>query len=568
MKEKEVLDMDIKAMCANGPLIFDGAMGTMIQMKGIGENIVPEQYNISHPEEIESIHRAYVEAGSQVITANTFGANPIKLSKAGLSVEQVIRAGIACAKRAAGTRAKVALCVGPTGKLMAPFGDLTFEAAYEIFADQVRIGQEAGADLILIETMSDLYEAKAAVLAAKQETKLPVICTMTFEKSGKTLMGTDPESLITVLEGLGVDGLGLNCSLGPAQALAIVEDFVKVSQLPILLQPNAGLPKAGGEGYDTGPEEFAKIGLRLAELGVEMLGGCCGTTPDYIRALRTQLAGVTSKKRQVAGETVVASSRKTVVFDKFVAIGQNINPSGRKDLTEAIISGDIDRLYNEAELQVAAGADILDINLATGRVEEHGILRQVIEYIQSMLYTPLQIDSADPSVLELGARIYNGKPILNSVNGSESTMEQVFPIAKKYGACLIALTIDDHGVADTAEKRYEIASRIVREAEAYGIEKRNIIVDCVVQSLAYSPKAYTEALRAVSMVKDLGVKTCLGIGNLSFGLRDRENIDAVFLAMAMGYGLDSAIMKVTAKQSNMVLNTFKYLQETSRMLSF
>jgi len=543
-------------------IFFDGAMGTMIQAAGLRSGELPEAFNITHPSVIESIHRSYLEAGSDVVTTNTFGANNLKLSPLGHSSEHMVKAAVDIARKAAGDKL-VALDIGPLGQLMAPLGTLSFHDAYELFAIQMKAGQEAGADLVLIETMSDLYEAKAAILAAKENTQLPVICTLTFQQNGKTLMGNDPLSVITVLEGLGVDALGVNCSLGPEDLLPIVKKFAKNSHVPILVQANAGLPEMvdGKPIFPLTADTFADSVEKMVDMGVKMIGGCCGTNPDFIKELYTRFKDHCYKKPDNPRKTAAASARTTVIFDEDVCvIGQRINPSGRDDLTEALNSGDMDLLYEEVILQKQAGAEILDINVCTGHNDEKSAMVSAVEYIQSMIPIPLQLDSANHHVLDAGARIYNGKPVINSVNGSAESMNKIFPIVKKYGACVIGLTLDEDGIPAKAEGRLEIARRIVEAASSYGIPKEDIIIDCLVQSAAIVPEAAMETLKAISLIKrELGVKTILGISNISYGMRDRSNLNGVFFAMALGAGLDAAIVDPTSKEMGEVLDAYRLI---------
>jgi 5-methyltetrahydrofolate--homocysteine methyltransferase len=547
----------------NQLIFFDGAMGTMIQAAGLKSGELPETFNITRPEVIESIHRAYLETGSDVITTNTFGANNLKLNPLGYSSEEMARAAVSIARKAAGSDGLVALDIGPLGQLMAPMGNLTFQDAYDLFAPQIKAGQDAGADLVLIETMSDLYEAKAAVLAAKENSQLPVICTLTFQENGRTLMGNDPITVITVLEGLGVDALGVNCSLGPEDLLPIVKQFTDCSHVPVLVQANAGLPELvnGKPVFPLTPDVFADSVEKMADMGIKMAGGCCGTNPDFIRALRTRLKDYPYRKRSNPRRTSAASARQTVFFDNGLRIvGQRINPSGREDLTNALRSGDMDSLYDEAMLQKQAGAEILDINVFTGNMDEKSTMVHAVEYIQSMLPIPLQLDSSDYRVLEAGARIYNGKPVINSVNGSRESMERVFPIVRKYGGCVVGMTLDESGIPSKAEGRLEIARRIVKTAATFGIPKEDILIDCLVLSAASKPQSARETLKALSFVKaELGVKTILGISNISYGMKERSALNSTFLAMSLGAGLDCALVDPTATEINETIKTYTML---------
>ncbi|HHY82690.1 MAG TPA: dihydropteroate synthase [Clostridiales bacterium] len=546
----------------NSLVFFDGAMGTMLQEKGWNSSQPPEVCNIVSPELVESVHQAYVKAGADIITANTFGANPFKMGPLGYSAEEVVRKGVAIARRAAAGRL-VALDIGPLGQLMAPMGALSFNDAYENFAVQVKAGTEAGADLILIETMSDLYEAKAAVLAAKELSSLPVICTLAFQKNGRTLMGNDPLTVVTVLEALGADAIGVNCSLGPEELLPVVGKLTEHAHVPVLVQANAGLPQLidGRVVYPLNPLSFAESAEKMVLMGVKMLGGCCGTNPEYIKALRNRLGNYQWKQPQNQRITAVASSRKTLSLEKGLhIIGQRINPAGRQDLIQALSSNEFDVLYEEALLQEQAGADILDINVYTGLTDEAETMEKAVEYIQSLTHTPLQLDSADYRALEAGARVVNGKPILNSVNGCRQAMEQIFPIARKYGACVIGMTMDEDGIPENAERRLAIAEKILDTALSYGLHKEDIIIDTIVQSAARLPGNAMETLKAVSLVKrELGLKTVLGISNISYGMKNRPSLNAAFLAMALGAGLDLVIADPASQQIAELIKTVDLL---------
>ncbi len=526
-------------------VFFDGAMGTMLQEAGWSDGRPPEICNLARPELVESIHRAYAESGADVITANTFGASPMKILPLGYSAEEVIKRAVALAKRAAGSR-PVALDIGPLGQLMAPMGTLSFNDAYEQFAVQVKAGREAGADLILIETMSDIYEAKAAVLAAKEHSELPVVCSLTFQKNGRTLMGNDALTAVTVLEGLKVDAIGVNCSLGPEELLPVIEKLTKSAHVPILVQANAGLPelKGGRVVYPLKPDAFAQAAKKMVSMGVKMLGGCCGTSPGFIRALRGHLEGESWRKPGNPEKTTLASSRQTLLLDEgMFIVGQRINPTGRQNLQNALLSGNLDLLYEEALMQKQAGADILDINVHTGRGNEAELMVEAVEYIQSMIPIPLQLDSANSKVLEAGARVMNGKPVLNSVNGSRLSLEQILPIARRYGACLIGMTLDDKGIPDRAEDRLALAEKILEACLNYGLKKADLIIDCIAESKSAKPEAASETLKAVRLIKKhLGLKTILGISNISYGMKNRSSLNAEFMALALDAGLDLAIV--------------------------
>lgn len=552
-------------------LIFDGAMGTMLQRYGIKSGELPESYNITHPEIIESIHKSYIDAGADIITTNTFGANSQKLKAYNYTPKEIITEGVKIARKSAGNK-YVALDIGPIGQLMEPCGTLTFEKAYELFAEQVILGSASGADLILIETMSDLYEAKAAILAAKENCSLPVICTMTFQSDGRTLTGTDAVTMVNVLQGLNADAVGINCSLGPEEMLPLVNTILEYSKIPVIVQPNAGLPKVnGGETlFSVGIDEFTKYVKLMAESGVTIIGGCCGTNPNYIRSVKAALSDIKTSKRKFKETTCVTSNLQSVFIGNGIKIiGERINPTGKKKIKEALRSNNLSQLLLEGINQRDAGADILDVNVGLPEINEMEIMKLTIRKLQSVIDLPLQIDSAKPDVLEAAARIYNGKPLINSVSGKDKSMKEVFPIVKKYGACVIGLTLDDSGIPEKAEDRLKIAEKIIKTAKSYGIDKNDIIIDCLVLTASAQQEEVKETIKAVSLVKEkLGVKTALGISNVSFGLPKRELLNRVFLSSALTAGLDlpilnplSEVMMETVKSFNVLWNYDKQAKE-------
>ncbi|NLZ53741.1 MAG: dihydropteroate synthase [Thermoanaerobacteraceae bacterium] len=546
----------------SGFLIFDGAMGTMLQTYGLKAGQPPESYNILHPEIIERIHREYLAAGADVITTNTFGANRYKLEEHSLDLKQVIKSGVEIALKAARDML-VALDLGPIGLLMEPHGTLAFEEAYEIFKEQIIAGAQAGADLILIETMSDIYEVKAAILAAKENCRLPIFCTMTFDRDGRTLTGTDPLTMVNIVQGLGVDALGLNCSLGPKEILPLIEDIVKFSKVPVIAQPNAGLPKVinGKTLFDIEPKEFAEYAKALAEKGVTILGGCCGTNPNHIKALKEELTHLKPVKRKIRKITAASSSSKTVILDQAITvIGEKLNPTGRKALKTALKNHDIDYVLREAVKQRDAGAHILNINTGLPEINEKAAMIKVVKEIQSIINLPLQIDSGKKDVIEAAVRIYNGKPIINSVSGKRRVMEDIFPIAKKYGACVVCLTLDEKGIPEKAEDRLKIAEKIVKTAEEYGIAKEDLIIDCLVITASAQQEEVKETVKALRLVKEkLGVKTTLGISNVSHGLPERKLLNRTFLAMTLAAGLDAPILDPLDKEMIATINAFNVL---------
>ncbi|MCG8541451.1 MAG: homocysteine S-methyltransferase family protein [Clostridia bacterium] len=554
--------MQIQNLINNNFLLFDGAMGTMLQEKGLKGGELPEGYNIHSPEIVYEIHKKYIEAGADVVTTNTFGANRLKLKDSPYSVEQVIKEAVKIAKKAA--RGKlVALDIGATGQMFQPFGTLSFNDAYDIFKEQVIAGREAGADIILIETISDLYEARAAILAAKENSDLPVFCTMTFQENMRTLMATDPMTMVEVLEGLGVDVLGVNCSLGPKQLQPIIDKILDRATIPVMIQPNAGLPKLvdGETVYDLTAPEFAEEIRYMAEKGVTVFGGCCGTDPEFIKAVKDNLRNLKPRRLQNKKLTTACSSKKTVILGESVkVIGERINPTGKKKLKEALVKNDIDYIISEAIAQKETGSDILDINLGLPEIDEKEMMRKAIIELQSIIDLPFQIDSVKVDVIEEALRIYNGKAIINSVNGKASSMEKIFPIAKKYGACVIGLTLDEEGLPKTAEKRVEIATKIIETAKTYGIPEENILIDCLVLTASAAQEAVMETLRAIPMIKaKYNVKTVLGASNVSFGLPNRKIINSTYLTLALGYGLDAPITDSTSESLMDVIRAFKVI---------
>lgn len=555
--------MGVDLIKRNRIFFLDGAMGTMLQRAGIKADEIPETYNIIHPEVIADIHRKYIEAGADIITTNTFGANEFKLKNCKYTVEEIITSAVSIARKEA-VNALVALDIGPTGQLLEPMGELSFQKAYEVFTRQVRAGVKAGADLILIETMSDIYEAKAAILASKENSNLPVFCTMTFEKNGRTLTGTDPLTMVNILQGLGVEALGVNCSVGPMEMIETVKQLLSYSKVPVIVQPNAGMPRVccNQITYDITPDEFASCMKEMAAMGAAFLGGCCGTSPEYIKRTVELVKGTVPKEIQVKPITAASSSRKTVVLGQETkVIGERINPTGKSGLIEALKERDMDYLVNEAIEQKEAGADILDVNVGISEIDEKILMTEAISEIQSFVDLPLQIDSMRAEVIEAAVRICNGKPIINSVNGGQESMHKIFPIAKKYGACVIGLTLDEDGIPKTAERRYEIAVRIIECAESFGILKEDIIIDCLTLT-ASSKEDAMETLKALRMVKEkLGVATTLGISNISFGLPNRKLLNRTFLAMALEAGLDAPILNPLDDGVIETVDAFKLLSK-------
>ena len=527
-----------------GPVLLDGGMGTMLQARGLSMGEWPELAALEHPDWLEDIHRAYVEAGAQILCANTFGANREKLGRTGRTVEEVVPPSVEIARRAARGRALVALDVGPTGQLLEPTGTLRFEEAVDIFAQTVRAGVQAGADLILIETMTDLQEARAALLAAKENSSLPVIVTMTYEERGRTFLGCDPASAALTLEGMGADAIGVNCSLGPREMPPLVRELTRWSTLPIAIKPNAGLPDPGGAGYDITAEEFAGSMAELTGLGVKLYGGCCGTTPEYIALLREKLAGrtIVQVPRQVPA--AVCSGTRTVPIDRVRVIGERINPTGKKLMKEALRRGDVDYMLNQALAQTEAGADILDVNVGLPEIDEAEMMVRTVKALQGVTDAPLQLDSTDPRVLEGALRVYCGKAIVNSVNGDEETLNAILPLVKKYGAAVVGLTLDhDRHPQDGRGPALAVARRILDRALSYGIRREDVYIDCLTLTVSAEQEAAAQTLEGLRRVKgELGLKTVLGVSNISFGLPARPLINQNFLTMAMAAGLDLPIL--------------------------
>ncbi len=522
-------------------VFFDGGMGTMLQSSGIETGHIPELLNITNPSAVADIHRMYCESGSDIITANTFGANRLKLKDSGYTVEAAVSAGIDNARLAAGGKALAALDIGPLGQLLEPSGTLTFEEAYDCFREIVLAGRNA--DVIIIETMTDLYEVKAAILAAKENSTLPVIVTMTFEENHRTFTGVSPECFVSLAEGLGADAIGVNCSLGPDELYPVVEKICRLTSLPVIAQPNAGLPDPVTGKFNVDPEKFAQSALKLAEAGVKIFGGCCGTTPAHISAVCDILSDTEYTPKFTSRSAGVCSGVSYVDISQPRVIGERINPTGKKRFKEALLANDMDYILSQAVEQVHAGAEILDVNVGLPGIDEKAMMISAVKAIQSVCDTPLQLDSTIPEVLEAGLRVYNGKPIVNSVNGEDEALDAILPLVKKYGAAVVGLTLDKGGIPKTAEGRFAIAEKILQRAVEYGIPKEDVYIDCLTLTVSAEQDGAAETLKALSMVKNqLGLKTVLGVSNISFGLPSRELINRTFLTMALQSGLDLPII--------------------------
>lgn len=527
-------------------IYFDGGLGTMLQERGLQGGEYPETWNLTHPEELIAIHKAYLEAGCHVINANTFGANGLKFD----NVEEIITAGIQLAKEAkkqAGRMdAYVALDIGPTGKLLEPMGDLPFEKAVSYFAQMVKAGVKAGADLILIETMSDTYEAKAAVLAAKENSSLPVIVTMIFDENQRLLTGGSVESAVAMLEGLRVDAWGINCGLGPKQMLPVVKRIREVSSLPIIVNPNAGLPVQvnGKTVYDLKADDFAQAMVKMAQIGVQGLGGCCGTTPEYIQKMIEAIKDIPCKPNTMKEQTWVASYASAVqIGKKAVVIGERINPTGKKRFQQALRNKEFDYILSQALEQEEAGAQILDVNVGLPDIDEADMMKETVVRLQNVCALPLQIDTGNLEALENALRLYNGKPMVNSVNGKLDSMESVFPLIQKYGAVVVGLCLDESGIPSTSKERLVIAQKIVKKAQEYGIQKKDIVIDGLAMTISSQSDGALVTLDTLQKVKEeLNVSTILGVSNISFGLPQREIINSYFLSMALQSGLSCAMI--------------------------
>ena len=553
----------IRELLGKKVLIFDGAMGSMLQKSGLKIGEIPEVLNIEKRDTIINIHKKYIEAGANIITCNTFGCNSKKLSKISYSVEEVIKAAIENGKEAIGNKdVLLGLDIGPIGELLEPMGTLKFEEAYQIFKTQVIAGAKYGADLIIIETMTDLYEAKAAVLAAKENSNLPVFCTMTFEKDRRTFTGCTIPSMVMTLEGLGVDALGVNCSLGPVELIPIVEEILKYSNIPVMIQPNAGLPimENGKTLYKLTSEEFVDAVELMVDGGVSVVGGCCGTDESFIEKLSSKFKGKDVFKRNPLAYSGICTPSNPIFIEGVRVIGERINPTGKKLLKEALKNGDMDYIIREGISQVEDGADILDVNVGLPELNGEEAMVRVIKELQSIVDVPLQIDSNDHRIIEKGLRAYNGKPIVNSVNGEEKSLNTILPLVKKYGAMVIGLTFDEKGIPKTREERFKIAEKIVNRALEYGMKKEDIIIDCLTLTASAQQKEVLETLKALGMVKEkLGVKTTLGVSNVSFGLPKREILNRSFLTMALYAGLDLPIINPGKEDMMDSINAFKVL---------
>ena len=557
--------MDFKSWIKTKLIFLDGAMGTQLQANGLELGGIPELLNLSNPELITSVHRSYIRADSDIVYTNTFGANRYKMAKTGKSIDEIIKAAVKNAKKACeGTNSLVALDIGPIGQLLEPTGNLKFEEAYDTFKEQILAGSEA--DLIVFETMTDLYELKAGLLAAKENSDLPVFCTMTFEENMRTFTGCCISSMAMTLEGLGADAIGLNCSLGPKEILPIVQELRKYTSLPLIVKPNAGLPDPLTNTYDISPSDFLHYMNEVVAAGANILGGCCGTTPEFIKIIKDNLKMPENfTLPEPITLSAVCTPVKTVFIDQPRIIGERINPTGKKRFKEALVNNDIDYVLGQAIEQINAGADILDVNVGLPSIDEKKMMITAVKAIQSVADVPLQLDSTIPEVLEAALRIYNGKPIVNSVNGEQESMRTILPLVKKYGAAVVGLTLDKNGIPAKAEDRFKIAERIINYAVSLGIKKADIFIDCLTLTASAEQAAVMETLKAVKRVREeLGVNTVLGVSNISFGLPDRELINHNFLTMALSYGLTLPIINPNVSSMTGAVRAFKLLSNIDK----
>ena len=559
--------MNFREYLKDNIVFLDGGMGTLLQQQGLTPGELPEGWNITHPEIITRIHKDYYDAGSNIVTTNTFGANSLKFSETEL--EKIIESAIANAKKAreqSETEQEkfIALDIGPTGKLLKPLGDLDFEDAVAIFAKTVSLGVKYGAELIIIETMNDSYETKAALLAAKENCNLPVIVSNAYGEGGKLMTGATPAAMTALLEGMGADIIGANCSLGPKQLTPVIEELLKNSSVPVVLQPNAGLPKVvnGKTVFDVSAEEFAKEVTSLVKKGVRVVGGCCGTTPEYIKALKDEIGNLKPQPIKPKNITMVSSYTHAVKFGSSpVLIGERINPTGKKRFKQALMENDIGYILAEGVNQQEKGVHILDVNVGLPDIDEAQMLENTLCELQSVTDLPLQIDTADISAMEKALRRYNGKAMINSVNGKKESMNAVFPLVKKYGGLVVALTLDENGIPETSSGRFEIAQKILKTAQEYGIDKKDIIFDTLAMTISADNKSAIATLEALKRIKtELGCHTSLGVSNVSFGLPNRDAINGVFFSLALENGLDAAIMNPYSADMMKTYYSFKALK--------
>ena len=553
--------MKLQELIRDGYLFLDGAMGTELQAAGLKLGERPELLCFTAPETVAAIHRRYIAAGSQVIYANTFQANGHKLEGTGYTPAQVVTRALEVARdAAAGTDTLVAFDCGPIGTLLEPLGTLRFDDAYDLYREMVAAAQAAGADLIVFETFTDLYDMKAAVLAAKEHTSLPILCTMSFEENQRTFTGCTVPAMALTLEGLGVDALGFNCSLGPAELLSLAQELVQWTSLPVVVKPNAGLPDPATNQYTITPAEFARQLVPFTQLGVRILGGCCGTSPEFIQALRAELGGLPPVMPERVLRHGVCCPAQVAELSGVRVVGERINPTGKKRFQQALREHDLDYILNQGIAQQDAGADILDVNVGLPGIDEAAMMADTVKAIQAVIPLPLQIDSTDPAAVEAGLRYCNGKAILNSVNGKTEVLDTILPIVKKYGAAVVGLTMDENGIPQSAQERFDIALRILTAAQRYGIPKEDVIIDCLTLTVSAQQDQAKETLEAVRRVtQELGLHTMLGVSNISFGLPERIRITENFLVQALYCGLDLPILNPNQRQIMDAVATFRVL---------
>ncbi len=563
----KVKKMNFSDYLKNNIVYLDGGMGTLLQSQGLKPGEHPEKWNISHPEVITNIHKSYYDSGSNVVCTNTFGANSLKFNDEEL--EEIIKAAIGNAKKARDLSVSnkekfIALDIGPTGKLLKPLGDLDFEDAVTVFSKTVKLGVKYGVDLILIETMNDSYETKAALLAVKESCDLPVLVSNAYNEDGKLMTGASPAAMVALLEGMGATAIGANCSLGPKQLTKVAEELLENASVPVILKPNAGLPevKYGETRFNVSPEEFSEEVTNLLKKGLRVVGGCCGTTPDYIKALTEKSQDLKPIEIKNKNLTVVSSYTKAVKFlNSPILIGERINPTGKKRFKQALIENDIAYILNEGVSQQEKGVHILDVNVGLPDIDENEMLKKTVEELQAVIDLPLQIDTADVVAMENALRIYNGKALVNSVNGKKESMKAIFPLVKKYGGVVVALTLDENGIPETSEGRVEIAKNILSVAKEYGIEKNNIIFDTLAMTISADQNVANETLKALNIIKnELGCHTSLGVSNVSFGLPNRDVLNGVFFALALENGLSGAIMNPYSNEMMKTYYTYKALK--------
>lgn len=540
-------------------IFFDGGMGTLLQEQGLKPGELPETWNLTNPEPVINIHREYAKAGADIILANTFGANRLKF---GDNLEEIVTAGIKNARTAveqSGREAYVALDIGPTGKLLKPMGTLDFEEAVSIFGEIVRIGEAAGADLVLIETMSDTYELKAAVLAAKENSELPVIATTIFDENKKMLTGANPAAVVALLEGLGADAIGMNCGLGPKQMKAVFKEMAQYASVPLVINPNAGLPRTenGKTVFDVGPDEFAEDMEELIKMGAWLAGGCCGTTPAHIRAMVNRCKDLTPVPLTDKDITLVSSYSQAVeIGNKPVIIGERINPTGKSKFKQALRDNNMEYILESGVAQADAGAHILDVNVGLPEIDEVSMMKNTVYELQSILPLPLQIDTTNVEAMEQAMRIYNGKPMINSVNGKKEVMDQIFPLVKKYGGVVVSLTLDENGIPADSKGRMEIADRIYNTAAEYGIARKDIVIDALTMTMSTDDNSANVTLDTIRGVKAQGGRTVLGVSNISFGLPQRDIINSAFFTMALQAGLSAGIINPNSYAMRQAYDTY------------